>query len=165
MRILIIEDDEETARFLADGLRAHGHLSEVAKNGRHGADMAIRDPFDVIILDRMLPHLDGLGVVALTRSEGLSTPVLFLTNLSGIDDRGSNFFSFLVRSPNFQPRGAGHAVPQRANLAPGDVNETHVEEFNFWNRPAVQFLKDLRSVGALNLITVTCTNDRFPPRI
>jgi len=87
MRILIIEDDEETARFLANGLRAHGHQPEFAKNGRDGADMAIRGHFDVIILDRMLPHLDGLGVVALTRSEGVSTPVLFLTNLSGIDDR------------------------------------------------------------------------------
>ena len=87
MRILIIEDDEETARFLADGLSARGHHPEVAKNGRDGVEMAIRGRFDVIILDRMLPHLDGLGVVALTRSEGVSTPVLFLTNLSGIDDR------------------------------------------------------------------------------
>src|SRR5271165_1828340 len=87
MRILIIEDDEETARFLANGLRAHGHQPEFAKNGRDGVDMAIRERFDVIILDRMLPDLDGLGVVALIRSEGVSTPVLFLTNLSGIDDR------------------------------------------------------------------------------
>lgn len=87
MRVLIIEDDEETARFLADGLRARGHQPEVAQNGRDGVDAAIRERFDVIILDRMLPHLDGLGVVALIRSGGVSTPVLFLTNLSGIDDR------------------------------------------------------------------------------
>ncbi len=87
MRVLIIEDDEETARFLADGLSARGHQPEVAKNGRDGVDMAIRERFEVIILDRMLPQLDGLGVIALIRSEGVSTPVLFLTNLSGIDDR------------------------------------------------------------------------------
>ena len=87
MRILIIEDDEETARFLADGLKARGHQPEVATDGRDGVELAIRDRFDVIILDRMLPQLDGLGVVALIRAEGVSTPVLFLTNLSGIDDR------------------------------------------------------------------------------
>jgi two-component system OmpR family response regulator len=87
MRILIIEDDEETARFLADGLKERGHQPEVAGNGRDGVELAIRERFDVIILDRMLPQLDGLAVVALTRAEGVSTPVLFLTNLSGIDDR------------------------------------------------------------------------------
>jgi two-component system OmpR family response regulator len=87
MRVLIIEDDEETAGFLADGLKAHGHHPEIVDNGRDGVERAIRGGFDVIVLDRMLPHLDGLSVVALTRAEGVSTPVLFLTNLSGIEDR------------------------------------------------------------------------------
>ena len=87
MRILVVEDDEGTARFIAAGLRARGHEPTVASDGREGYERASTDRFDVIVLDRMLPKLDGLGVVALMRRDGVSTPVLFLTNLSGIDDR------------------------------------------------------------------------------
>src|SRR5208283_4508028 len=87
MKILIIEDDEGTADFIAAGLVARGHEAIVARNGREGFERATADRFDAIVLDRMLPQLDGLGVVALLRAEGLSTPVLFLTNLSGVDDR------------------------------------------------------------------------------
>ncbi len=87
MKILVIEDDAETAAFVADGLRERGHAAWVAGDGREGLEIAIKERFDAVVLDRMLPHLDGLSVVALMRSEGLSTPVLFLTNLSGIDDR------------------------------------------------------------------------------
>lgn len=87
MKILVIEDDAETAAFVADGLRERGHATLVARDGREGLEIAIKERFDAVVLDRMLPHLDGLSVVALMRSEGLSTPVLFLTNLSGIDDR------------------------------------------------------------------------------
>jgi two-component system OmpR family response regulator len=87
MNILIIEDDEETAAFVAAGLKARGHDATIAENGRDGFALAVAEPFDAIILDRMLPGLDGLGVVTLMRAEGISTPVLFLTNLSGIDDR------------------------------------------------------------------------------
>ena len=87
MRILVVEDDEGTARFIAVGLRARGHEPTVASDGREGYERASTDRFDVIVLDRMLPKLDGLGVVALMRRDGVSTPVLFLTNLSGIDDR------------------------------------------------------------------------------
>ena len=87
MKILVVEDDEGTAKFIAEGLVALGHEPTVARDGREGYERASLDRFDVIVLDRMLPKLDGLGVVALVRKEGLSTPVLFLTNLSGIDDR------------------------------------------------------------------------------
>jgi two-component system, OmpR family, response regulator len=87
MKILVVEDDEETADFIAAGLKARGHEAAVARDGREGLERATADRFDAIVLDRMLPELDGLGVVALMRAEGVSTPVLFLTNLSGIDDR------------------------------------------------------------------------------
>jgi two-component system, OmpR family, response regulator len=87
MKILVVEDDEETADFITAGLEARGHEATIARDGRAGFERATLDPFDVIVLDRMLPQLDGLGVVALMRAEGVSTPVLFLTNLSGIDDR------------------------------------------------------------------------------
>src|SRR5271157_1107058 len=87
MKILLVEDDEGTAEFIAAGLKARGHEAEVARDGREGLERAIAYRFDAIVLDRMLPRLDGLGVVALMRAERVSTPVLFLTNLSGIDDR------------------------------------------------------------------------------
>jgi two-component system OmpR family response regulator len=87
MKILIVEDDEGTAESIAAGLAARGHQPTVARDGREGYEHAIAGQFDVIVLDRMLPQIDGLGVVALMRKEGVSTPVLFLTNLSGIDDR------------------------------------------------------------------------------
>ncbi len=87
MRILVVEDDEGTADFIAAGLVARGHEAIVARNGREGFERATADRFDAIVLDRMLPQLDGLSVVALLRAEGLSTPVLFLTNLSGVDHR------------------------------------------------------------------------------
>jgi two-component system OmpR family response regulator len=87
MKILVVEDDEGTAEFIAAGLVALGHQPTVARDGREGYERATTDRFDVIVLDRMLPKLDGLGLVALMRRDGVSTPVLFLTNLSGIDDR------------------------------------------------------------------------------
>ena len=87
MKILVVEDDEGTADFIAAGLVERGHAPTLARDGREGYERATSDRFDVIVLDRMLPQLDGLGVVSLMRKDGVSTPVLFLTNLSGIDDR------------------------------------------------------------------------------
>jgi two-component system, OmpR family, response regulator len=87
VKVLVVEDDEGTAEFIAAGLATRGHEPTVARDGREGYERASADSFDVIVLDRMLPKLDGLGVVALMRKDGVSTPVLFLTNLSGIDDR------------------------------------------------------------------------------
>jgi len=87
MRVLIVEDDEDTASFVCRGLAVRGHESELAKSGREGLALALTARFDVVALDRMLPEVDGLGVVSAMRSSGVATPVLFLTNLSGIDDR------------------------------------------------------------------------------
>jgi two-component system OmpR family response regulator len=87
MKILVVEDDEGTAEFVVAGLSARGHEAIVARDGRDGYERATGGRFDAIVLDRMLPRLDGLGVVAPLRKDGVSTPVIFLTNLSGIDDR------------------------------------------------------------------------------
>jgi two-component system, OmpR family, response regulator len=84
MRVLVIEDDEETAALIGGGLKARGRDTALAKDGRDGFRLAVAERFDAIILDRMLPALDGLGVVALMRAEGLATPVIFLTNLAGV---------------------------------------------------------------------------------
>ncbi len=88
MKILIVEDDEDSAAFLAQGIAARGHEASVARNGRDGLVMATGEArYDVVVVDRMLPELDGLSLVKAMRAAGVSTPALFLTNLSGIDDR------------------------------------------------------------------------------
>lgn len=87
MKILLIEDDASTSAHVARSLRQHGHVVDHAPNGREGLLLAAGEPYDVMIIDRMLPGLDGLGIVKTIRGAGVKTPVLFLTTLGGIDDR------------------------------------------------------------------------------
>ncbi|HZP88094.1 MAG TPA: response regulator transcription factor [Burkholderiales bacterium] len=89
MRILLIEDDPETASYIATGLQEHGHVVDQARTGKDGLMLAIGEPYDVLIADRMLPELDGLSIVKAVRAAEVRTPVLFLTTLGGIDDRVS----------------------------------------------------------------------------
>jgi two-component system, OmpR family, response regulator len=87
MRILIIEDDDETASYILDGLRNGGHVADHASDGRDGLVLAASRGYDVIIIDRMLPGLDGLAIVKTVRETGHKAPILFLTARGGIDDR------------------------------------------------------------------------------
>ncbi|NPD65185.1 response regulator transcription factor [Lichenicola cladoniae] len=87
MRLLLIEDDSETAAYIVEGLRELTHDLHVAVDGRGGLARASAETWDVIILDRMLPGLDGLSVLRRLRATGVETPVLFLTTLDGINDR------------------------------------------------------------------------------
>lgn len=87
MRILIIEDDAEIARYIRKGLTEAGHLVEHAENGRDGLYLATGEPFDAIILDRLLPQMDGLTVLTALRSSGANVPVLILSALSHVDER------------------------------------------------------------------------------
>jgi two-component system OmpR family response regulator len=87
MKILLIEDEDETARYVADGLARQGHVVDRAENGRDGLFLAASEPYDAMIVDRLLPGLDGLAVVKTIRGAGVKTPVLFLTAVDGINDR------------------------------------------------------------------------------
>ncbi len=87
MRVLVVEDDRETAEFLRRSLSESGHTVETAGDGERGLALAREHPWDVIIVDRMLPLLDGLSLIERLRSEGLRTPVLILSALSEVDDR------------------------------------------------------------------------------
>lgn len=87
MKILLIEDDPVSGEFVAQGLREEGHALSWATDGRHGLNEASASEWDLLIIDRMVPGIDGLGVVRLLRRAGVETPVLFLTALDGIDDR------------------------------------------------------------------------------
>ncbi len=87
MRILFVEDDPEMRDYLAAELRAEGHDVTTAEDGRAGFVAAMSDEFAMLIVDRMLPKLDGLGMVTALRSAGLHTPAIFLTALGRVDER------------------------------------------------------------------------------
>ena len=87
MRILVVEDDLEAQRYLVQGLKESGHVVDEASDGENGLSLALSRAYDVAIVDRMLPKMDGLRVVAEMREHGNSTPVLFLSALSEVDDR------------------------------------------------------------------------------
>ena len=87
MKILLIEDDRRTADFVVRGLREHGHVTDHAADGKDGLFLAAGSKYDALIVDRMLPNLDGLAIVKMLRSTGNHVPALFLTTMAGIDDR------------------------------------------------------------------------------
>ncbi|MGH8396681.1 MAG: response regulator transcription factor [Gammaproteobacteria bacterium] len=87
MHLLIIEDDTETASHLVKGLRENGHTAERAATGPDGLQKAAASNYDALIVDRMLPGLDGLSVVRDLRATGNNTPALFLTALADVNDR------------------------------------------------------------------------------
>ena len=87
MHVLLIEDDTEAARFLVNGLRDSGYTLEHAADGRAGLAQALSGRYDLVITDRMLPHVDGLSVIEAMRARHIATPVLVLSALGGVDDR------------------------------------------------------------------------------
>jgi two-component system OmpR family response regulator len=87
MRILIIEDDIQTANFVRQGLLDEGHSVDVARNGPEGLKLSVVNPYDVLVVDRMLPGLDGLSIVQELRRAEVNSSVLFMTSLGGIEDR------------------------------------------------------------------------------
>lgn len=87
MRILIVEDDTHTNRFVARGLTELGHRVVTSADGRDGLFQATDGGFDALVIDRMLPGLDGLSLVKALRAAGNATPVLMLTAIDGIADR------------------------------------------------------------------------------
>jgi two-component system OmpR family response regulator len=87
MRLLIIEDDDQAAAYLAKGLKESGFAVDHAVDGNEGLYMALSEPYDALIVDRMLPRRDGLSVIAALRAQGTITPVLILSALGEIDDR------------------------------------------------------------------------------
>ena len=87
VHILLVEDDRDLAATLTDSFGRHGCTLTCAADGPSGAELATRGQFEVLILDRMLPGLDGLGVLRRIRQAGVRTPVIYLTTMSGINDR------------------------------------------------------------------------------
>jgi two-component system OmpR family response regulator len=87
MSILVIEDDMAAAQLMLKGLREHGYAVEHAADGRDGLNKALRQSWDLIIADRMLPGLDGLAIIKTLRDQARTMPILVLSALSEVDDR------------------------------------------------------------------------------
>ncbi len=86
MRLLVVEDDTEIADFICRGLREAGHVVDHAANGRDGLFMATGEGYDAIVLDRLMPQMDGLSMLAALRATGSRVPVLILSALSHVDE-------------------------------------------------------------------------------
>ncbi len=87
MKVLIIEDDAEAAEYLSKALRQHGHAADVVGDGMKGLQRANDERYDVLVVDRMLPSLDGLSVIETLRKAGRETPVLIVSALGEVDER------------------------------------------------------------------------------
>jgi two-component system OmpR family response regulator len=123
MRMLLVEDDIETSAYIGRGMEERGHLVEIAGNGRDGLFLATGVPYDVIVVDRMLPQLDGLSLVKTIRAAGVKSPVLFLTTMSGVGDRVEGLEAgaddYLVKPFAFSELLARvHALARRPPMSP-----------------------------------------------
>lgn len=87
MRILLVEDDKRHAQFIVEGMKQAGHNIDHAKDGMDGLFLATEEKYDVMIVDRMLPKLDGLSIIQALRNAGNKTPVLVLSSLSKVEER------------------------------------------------------------------------------
>lgn len=87
MRLLVVEDDETTGAYIARGLREEGQTVDLVANGREALIQATSAPYDVLIVDRMVPELDGMALVRTLRGAGNQTPIIFLTSLGSVEDR------------------------------------------------------------------------------
>lgn len=87
MRVLIVEDEAKTATYVAKGLREHGFIADIASNGRDGLHCATSQSYDVLIIDVMLPTMDGWTVLKECRANGVVAPALFLTARDAVEDR------------------------------------------------------------------------------
>jgi len=87
MRLLVIEDDRDAADYLVKAFREVGHVADAAHDGEEGLSLALDGKYDVLIVDRMLPKLDGLSVIGRLRERSIEVPVLILSALGQVDDR------------------------------------------------------------------------------
>jgi len=87
MKVLIVEDDPQVADYIRKGLKEEKHTADIAADGKDGLFLATTESYDVIIMDRMLPGLDGVTIIKTLRGAGNTTPVLILSAMGELDDR------------------------------------------------------------------------------
>ena len=140
MKLLVIEDDREAAAYISKGLVESGYVVDVAHEGRDGLFMASSGSYDALVVDRMLPAMDGLAVIAALRAAEIRVPVLILSALGAVDDRvkglragGDDYlvkpFAFaelLARLEALLRRGSG--TPTTTKLHVGDLEMDLLEK-------------------------------------
>lgn len=131
MRILLIEDDRQTAEYIARGFGEGGHICDVLRDGSDGLFQATREAYDVLVVDRMLPGLDGLSLVKGLRGAGVKTPVIFLTSVGGVDDRvdgleagGDDYLVKPFTFSKFWPGSTRSPVARRCRTRPPGSSST-----------------------------------------
>lgn len=129
VRILCVEDDPTTAEYIAKGFSEAGFKVDIAKDGRDGLFQASDGSYDAIVLDRMLPGMDGLAVLCALRAAGVTTPVVMLSALASLDDRVRGLHAgsddYLVKPFAFAELLARvEAVRRRAGNAKGEATVT-----------------------------------------
>lgn len=131
MRVLIVEDEPKTGDYLRQGLNEAGFMVELARNGLDGHHLAMTESFDLVVLDIMLPDVDGWRIVQSLREAGRTTPVLFLSARDSVEDRvkglelGADdylvkpfaFTEFLARVRSLLRRGTAPPVSDRLRVA------------------------------------------------
>lgn len=135
MRLLVIEDDHQVSDYIATGLKQEGHTVDSAENGRDGLFLATTEKYDVLIVDRMLPDLDGLTIIKTLRGSDNHTPALILSALGEVDDKvkglqagGDDYlvkpFAFaelMARVEVMARRQNNKAAAQQTKLTAGDL--------------------------------------------
>lgn len=134
MRVLLIEDDSKVSAYIASGLTESGHVCDKAENGKDGLFLATTEKYDVAIIDRMLPGVDGLTILKTIRASGNQMPVLILSALGQVDDRveglrsgGDDYlvkpfaFSELLARAEVLSRRASNSSVQETKLTAGDL--------------------------------------------
>jgi two-component system OmpR family response regulator len=140
MKILVVEDDAATGAYIADGLREEGHSVDLIASGADGLVQATIGSYDVMVVDRMLPGLDGMTLVKTLRATKNATPVLLLTAMGGVDDRIEGLHAgaddYLVKPFSFGELSARiAAIGRRPKIQDDPVTLTVADlEMNLLNR-------------------------------
>lgn len=135
MKLLVIEDDKDVSAYIAKGMKEAGHIVDCADNGKDGLFLATTEKYDAMIVDRMLPELDGLTIIKTIRGSDNTTPALILSALGEVDDRvkglrsgGDDYlvkpFSFaeLLARIEILAKRQGQGAATETNLQAGDMN-------------------------------------------
>ena len=151
MRILVIEDDQEVSAYISKGMKEAGHTIDTADNGKDGLFLATTEDYDAMIVDRMLPELDGLTIIKTIRGAGNTTPALILSALGEVDDRVKGLRSggddYLVKPFAFAELLARIEVLSRRQDNTGSSEETTLSagdlELNLLSRKVTRDSKDI----------------------
>ncbi len=136
MKVLLIEDDQKTGAFIVRGFAELGHSVNWSVDGKIGLEVALKERYDVIIIDRMLPGLSGLNIIEILRKKCITTPILILTALSAVDERvegletGADdylgkpfaFSELIARVRALYRRGKDENVGSREEIIIGDLH-------------------------------------------